>query len=79
MNIVEPQNNGHIGTRHFVLYREVIHSSEVKNVLYSIIGKWNFGTLKRASCQLRGGGREGRRKHPCIPIYKMSQVLATLL
>ena len=30
---VEPPNNGHIGTRHFVLYREVVLSSEVKNVL----------------------------------------------
>ena len=30
---VEPPNNGHVGTRHFVLYREVVLSSEVKNVL----------------------------------------------
>ena len=30
---VEPPNKGHIGTRHFVLYREVVLSSEVKNVL----------------------------------------------
>ena len=30
---VEPPNNGHIGSRHFVLYREVVLSSEVKNVL----------------------------------------------
>ena len=28
---VEPPNNGHVGTRHFVLYREVVRSSEVKN------------------------------------------------
>jgi len=28
-----PPNNGHVGTRHFVLYREVVFSSEVKNVL----------------------------------------------
>ena len=32
----------HVGTRHFVLFREVVLSSEVKNVLE----KWNFGTLK---------------------------------
>jgi hypothetical protein len=31
---VEPLNNGHVGTRHFVLYREVVLSSEVTNVLY---------------------------------------------
>ena len=30
---VESPNNGHFGTRHFVLYREVVLSSEVKNVL----------------------------------------------
>ena len=30
---VEPPNNGHVGTRHFVLYREVVLSSEVTNVL----------------------------------------------
>ena len=33
MNTVEPLNNGHVGTRHFVLYREVVLSSEVKNVI----------------------------------------------
>ena len=38
----EPPNNRHVGTRHFVLFREVVLSSEVKNVLE----KWNFGTLK---------------------------------
>ena len=32
-NTVEPPNNGHVGTRHFVLYSEVVFSSEVKNVL----------------------------------------------
>ena len=37
-------DSGHVGTRHFVLYREVVLSSEVKST--SIIGKWNFGTLK---------------------------------
>ena len=26
---VEPPNHGHVGTRHFVLYREVVLSSEV--------------------------------------------------
>ena len=31
--IVEPLNNGYVGTRHFVVYREVVLSSEVKNVL----------------------------------------------
>jgi len=31
---VEPPNNGHVGTRYFVLYREVVLSSEVKNVFY---------------------------------------------
>ena len=30
INTVEPLNNGHIGTSHFVLYREVVLSSEVK-------------------------------------------------
>ena len=30
---VEPLNNGHIGTRHFVLYREIFLPSEAKNVL----------------------------------------------
>ena len=30
---VEPLNNGHVGTRHFVLYKEVVLSSEVTNVL----------------------------------------------
>ena len=30
---VEPSNNGLVGTRHFVLYREVVLSLEVKNVL----------------------------------------------
>ncbi len=28
---VEPPNKGHIGTSHFVLYREVVLSLEVKN------------------------------------------------
>ena len=28
---VEPPNKGHIGTSHFVLCREVVLSSEVKN------------------------------------------------
>ena len=26
---VEPPNNGHIGTNHFVIYREIVLSSEV--------------------------------------------------
>ena len=43
---MEPPNSGHVGTRNFVLYGEVVLSSEVKKVLYSTIGKWNFGTLK---------------------------------
>ncbi len=30
---VEPPNKGHIGTSHFVLYREVVLSLEVKNSL----------------------------------------------
>ncbi len=30
--IVEPMNKGHIGASHFVLYREVVCSSEVQNV-----------------------------------------------
>ena len=30
---VEPLNNGYVGTRHFVLYREVVLSSEVKHLL----------------------------------------------
>ena len=33
VSTVEPLNNGHVGTRNFVLYREVVLSSEVKNVL----------------------------------------------
>ena len=33
INTVEPPNNGHVMTRHFVHYREVVLSSEVKNVL----------------------------------------------
>ena len=33
MYTVEPPDNGHVGTRHFVLYREVVLSLEVKNVL----------------------------------------------
>ena len=30
---VEPPNNGHVGTWNFVLYKEVVLSSEVTNVL----------------------------------------------
>ena len=30
---VAPLNNGHIGTSHFFLYREVVLSSEVKSIL----------------------------------------------
>ena len=30
---VEPPNKGHVGTSHFVLCREVVLSSEIKNVL----------------------------------------------
>ena len=41
-----PPNTGHVGTSHFVLYREVVLSSEeVENVLV-IIGKWNSWELK---------------------------------
>ena len=29
---VEPPNSGHVGTRHFIHYREVVLSSEVKKV-----------------------------------------------
>ena len=36
---VEPLNNGHIGSRNFVLYREVVLSSEVKMYYNSIIEK----------------------------------------
>ena len=32
-NTVEPPNKGHVGTSHFVLYREVVLSLEVENVL----------------------------------------------
>ena len=39
---MEPPNNGHVGTRNFVLYREVFLSSEVKY----IIGKWKFWDVK---------------------------------
>ena len=42
---VEPPNSGHVGTRHFVLYREVVLSSEVIKCT-SIIGKWNIWELK---------------------------------
>ena len=38
---MEPLNNGHIGTRHFVLYREVVPPLEVKNV-----GKESLGPQK---------------------------------
>ena len=30
---VEPPNNGHVGTRHFVLYREVVLFSVVKDAI----------------------------------------------
>ncbi len=30
---LEPLNKGHFGASHFVLYREVVRSSEVQNVL----------------------------------------------
>ena len=33
MLCVEPPSNGHIGTRHFVLYREVVLRSDVNNVI----------------------------------------------
>ncbi len=32
-NIVDPLKKGHVGTNHFVLCREFVHSSEVQNVL----------------------------------------------
>ena len=38
---VEPPNNGHVGTSHFVLYREVVLSSDVK--VSSIIEKGSQG------------------------------------
>ncbi len=33
MTTVEPLNKGHVGASHFVLCREVVHSSEIQNVL----------------------------------------------
>ncbi len=38
----KPQYKGHIGTRHFVLYKEVVLSLEVQNVL----SKYEVGTIK---------------------------------
>ena len=35
-NTVEPPNSGHIGTRHFVLYREVVLSLEVEMYLIKL-------------------------------------------
>ena len=43
LQCMEPPNNGHVGTRHFVLYIEVVLSLEV---MYYYNRKWNFGTLK---------------------------------
>ena len=37
---VEPLNNGHIGTWHFVIYRKVVLPLEIK--FTSIIGKWDL-------------------------------------
>ena len=39
---MEPLSNGHVGTRHFVLYREVVLSSEVRNVLYRKVELWDL-------------------------------------
>ena len=36
VHTVEPLNNGHVGTSHFVLYREGLLSLEVNNVLVNI-------------------------------------------
>ena len=44
---MEPPNDGHVGTRHFVLYREVVLSSEVKNVLES--GTFGVSFIERLS------------------------------
>ncbi len=32
-HVKEPLNKGHVGVNHFVLCREVVHSSEVQDVL----------------------------------------------
>ena len=43
---VEPLNNGHIGTRHFLLFSEVVLSSEVQNALRKMIERWTFRSSK---------------------------------
>ena len=48
-----PLYKGHIGTSKFVHCREVVHSSEVKNVFSSTIGKSIIGTLTLESVLCR--------------------------
>ena len=50
--MMEPQSNGHVGTRHLVLYREVVLSSKVKMKLLCN-RKVNFWDL--VMCPLSGG------------------------
>ena len=48
---VGPLYKGHIGTSKFVHCREVVHSSEVKNVLALYICLRIFGALESVLCR----------------------------
>ena len=81
---VEPLNNGHIGTRHFVLYREVVLSLEIKMYIIIFLVRPLFRVslvvvLQWAGVHLGGGGGGARGHTPpvgevplvlhlCIPI-----------
>ena len=54
---VKPPNEGHVGTSHFVLCREVVLSLEVENVLVHVLWESEGSFIKRSFllCPLFGG------------------------
>ncbi len=56
-NSVEPLNKGHVGASHFVICREVVHSSGVQNVLKIWENECGVSFVKRLFllCPVFGG------------------------